>query len=209
MRLYLVRHGTSLSNNRATYSAPDTPLAPQAAHELAPVADYLSSIRFDDFYASDLQRTQETARILGFPQAKPEPRLRERNFGVFIGLDHYEAQEKFAEPYEAFRSDPVGYRIPEGESFDDVCDRVWAFLDEVTARERASDMPIRGFRAAPGDDRNILVVCHFNIIAACLCWVMENRRLGHHLETENGGVLVLDIRGPLKMLSIERTKRIG
>jgi len=206
MRLYLVRHGTSLSNKKATYSAPDTPLAPQAAAELTPVAEYLSGIRFDACYTSDLRRTRETARILGFPDAVLEPRLRERNFGVFIGFDHYEAQERFGEVYSAFRADQVAYRIPEGESFEDVCDRVWAFLDEVTAKERASVMPIEGFRAAAGDDRNVLVICHFNIIAACLCWVMDNRHLGHHLETENGGVLVLDIRGPLKMMSIERLR---
>ena len=206
MRIYLVRHATSESNQKATYSDPDTLLGPHAEQELRAVRRYLQTKEFSEVYTSPLRRTVRTAEILGFPDAQRERRLAERNFGIFIGHTHKECEVLFPEEYANYMQDSVGYSIPEGESFLQVCDRVWRFLDELTEKERSAVTPIEGFRPRAGDPRNILLVCHFNILNAALCWVMESPYLGHHLITENGGVLCLDSRGRLKTLSIERRR---
>lgn len=206
MRIYFVRHGRSMSNLAGTYSHPDTDLAPEAEKELLGAKEYLSRITFDKVFTSDLKRNVKTSEILGFPEAVHEPRLRERDFGIFVRSTHLEALERFPEEYDLYQRDPVDYRIPEGESFNDVCDRVWGFLDELTAHERSSAPKIEGFRPHAADPSNVLLIAHFNVIASAMCWVFENRYLSHHLVTENGGVLILDIRGPLKTIFLPSPK---
>lgn len=98
----------------------------------------------------------------------------------------------------------MGYRIPEGESFDDLCDRVWNFLDELTEQERKGNPPIEGFRLRPVYDSQVLIVSHFNVIAACVCWVFGDRSLSPHVVADNGASLLMDVRGSLKTICIER-----
>lgn len=204
MRIYLVRHGISQSNMKSTYSEPGTLLAPNARMELQVTKKHLQNISFDKVYTSDLIRTVQTAEILGYPDAIKESRLRERDFGVFVGNNHYQAMQKYPTSYKKYMQDPVDYRIPRGESFHDLCDRVWDFLDELTSRERNSKMPVDGFRPVPGDTSQVLLVTHFNVIASAFCWVIEDRYRGHHLVSDNGGIFLMDIRGPLKTLIVER-----
>ena len=204
MRIYLVRHGLSRSNKKSTYSHPETPLSKEAEDQLQPVRKRLNELKFDQVYSSNLPRAMDTAKILGYPDHLIEPRLAERNYGIFIGHTHEECLDLFPEAYAEYQKDPVAYPIPEGESFHQVCDRVWAFLDELSAKERAATPQISGFRPYPADESQILLVAHFNVIAACMCWVFENRDLSHHLVCDNGGVLLLDIRGKLKTIFIER-----
>ncbi len=203
MKLFIVRHGLSRSNRLATYSEPGTPLAEEAKALLQPVKAYLKTKQFDRVYASDYKRAMDTARILGFPDPVKEARLRERNFGVFIGKNHEECSRELGDAYRAFLEDPLSYRIPEGESFDDVCDRVWSFLDEISEQERKAETQVVGFRPQAASSEQVLIVCHFNVMCACLCWIFENRHLGPHLVTENGGILQIEVAGPLKTLHIE------
>lgn len=209
MRIYIVRHGISRSNQKSTYSSPDTPLAPEAADHLKPVADRLSRIKFDKIYSSDLPRAINTTKILGYEEPIIEPRIAERNFGVFIGHTHEECLELFPGLYAQYQNDPVNYRIPSGESFHDLCDRVWAFLDEISAKERSANPMIRGFRPRAADESQVLLVGHFNVIAAAMCWVFNNRDLSHHLVCDNGGVMLMDIRGKLKTIFIETDESNG
>jgi broad specificity phosphatase PhoE len=57
------------------------------------------NINFNGIYASDLGRTMITARIvsakLNGQQVYPDIRLRERNFGIFHGLNWEEIMRKF------------------------------------------------------------------------------------------------------------------
>lgn len=206
MRIYIVRHGLSMSNKKSTYSSPDTLLSYEAVDQLLPVADRLNKLKFDQVYSSHLDRAVDTAKILGYSDPIIEPRLAERDFGIFIGHTHEECLEKFPKAYTAYQNDPVGAPIPEGESFHDVCDRVWAFLDELSEKERLSSPPVEGFRPNATDETQVLLVAHFNVIAACMCWVFENRHISHHLVCDNGGILLLDIRGKLKTIFIETTE---
>ncbi len=209
MRIYFVRHGISRSNQKSTYSSPDTPLAPEAEEHLMPVAERLSRIKFDRIYSSDLPRAINTAKILGYEDPIIEPRIGERNFGIFIGHTHEECIDLFPGPYAKYQNDPVGYQIPSGESFHDLCDRVWAFLDEISAKERSENPMISGFRPQAADETQVLLVGHFNVIAAAMCWVFENRSLSHHLVCDNGGVMLMDIRGKLKTIFIETDEANG
>lgn len=204
MRIYVIRHGISESNKSMTYSEPETRLAPEAARQLRSVKKKLKSVPFERVYASDYARTLKTAKILGFYNPILEPRVRERNFGIFTGHTRLECQEKFPEVYANYLADPMGYRIPEGESFDDLCDRVWDFLDELTEQERKGNPPIEGFRLRPVYDSQVLIVSHFNVIAACVCWVFGDRSLSPHVVADNGASLLMDVRGSLKTIFIER-----
>lgn len=204
MRFYFIRHGVSESNQGMTYSEPTTPLAKEASGQLQSVKRHLKTMVFKEVVASDFRRTMETARLIGFPDPLPEPRLRERDFGIFTGHTHEACLSLFPDAYAAFQHDPVHYRIPNGESFDDLCDRVWDFLDEKSAHERAATQPIEGFRYRPLDVSTMLIVAHFNVVAAAVAWVFDDRSTSHHIVTDNGGALMIDVRGPLKTIFLGR-----
>lgn len=64
-RVYLVRHGHALgdSEKSARYT-PDVALTPQGIAQAQAARDYLRHVPFDEAWASDLTRAQQTARIV-------------------------------------------------------------------------------------------------------------------------------------------------
>lgn len=208
MKIYVMRHGLSESNKKFTYSSEDTRLADEAKEQLLPVAKMLQKINFDEVYSSELLRARNSAEILGFNNVITDKRINERDFGVFIGKTHEECLRDLSFEYSSYQRDPIGYKIPDGESYHDVCSRVWSFLDEISEKERLSNNPIMNFRPAPGDDRNIMVVAHFNVITACACWVLDNVNFARNITIDNGGVLVIEIRGAYKMIYFEREGKL-
>ncbi len=89
-RIYLVRHGATdlIAEDRFAGSS-DVPLSDAGRRQVASLAERLRGEDLDTIYASPLQRTVETARILGVPHGlEPiaEPGLREIDYGHWEGL---------------------------------------------------------------------------------------------------------------------------
>lgn len=205
MNIYLVRHGRSLSNMANTYSDGSTELDPQYLDELKPAKAYLNKIHFDGVFTSDYTRCIQTAEALGYPDAVREPRLRERSFGVFEGLTPTQVWDKYQADYAALCANPVTYAAPEGETYEEVCRRVWSFLDELSAKERASFVATPyGMRPDPAFNENYLLVCHYNVLSSALGWVMGTTQSLKGLAPQNGAILQVQVYGPVKSVRLPR-----
>lgn len=84
MRLLLVRHGQSEWNaGRVLQGQADVPLSDLGRAQAAALAPTIAALAPDRAVTSDLQRAAATAAILGYPDARPDPALREIDVGVW------------------------------------------------------------------------------------------------------------------------------
>jgi broad specificity phosphatase PhoE len=89
---------------------------------------------FDAVYASDLARAVETARIVAEPhglEVRTDPRIREFDFGEWEGLTWPEITERWPELRAQGATAAKLYRPHGGETFEAVCARARAFLDDL------------------------------------------------------------------------------
>ncbi len=102
--------------------------------------------------SSDLGRAAATAdAIAGTRPRLPHVRgLREMHFGTWELRTHAEAMQQNAALARALWEEPGHHAPPGGESWNELCSRVWSSLDQL---------------AVTGD---LIVVCHFGPILAAL-----------------------------------------
>jgi glucosyl-3-phosphoglycerate phosphatase len=151
MRLLLVRHGQSEWNaGRILQGQADIPLSALGREQADALAPAIAGLVPCRAITSDLVRASETAARLGFPDARPEPRLREIDVGRWQGRAITDLLAEDAAAYEGWRA---GTHRPEGgELWDEFVERtVSAVLDE----------------AAKGG-KTLLFVCHGGVIRALL-----------------------------------------
>jgi probable phosphoglycerate mutase len=136
-QLILIRHGeTEWNRERRMQGHADSPLSEKGMRQAILLAQRMKNIGFTAFYSSDSGRACETARFITDATGRPvllEPRLRERNFGVFEGLTGPEMQERHPEAYARFKSREPDYVVPGGESARAFRDRALACLAEIAA----------------------------------------------------------------------------
>ncbi len=89
--------------------------------------------RFDRYYASPYVRTQETAALLGLPDAewRLDQRLRERDWGEIGSLPKAEQASLYPRNTLIQKNDALYWRPPGGESIADVRMRVRTFFDTL------------------------------------------------------------------------------
>ncbi len=124
--LLLIRHGTTPDNLARRYGGrSDSPLSPGGQDQARALRARLSGLQIDGVHCSTLGRAEQTARI-AFPahEPRPHPDLREMHFGLWEGLTHEQALERFPDAYGAWVRDPLNAPIPEGETFKSFGDRV-------------------------------------------------------------------------------------
>jgi glucosyl-3-phosphoglycerate phosphatase len=151
MRLLLVRHGQSEWNaGRILQGQADIPLSALGREQANALAPAIAGLDPSRVITSDLIRASETAARLGFPDARPEPRLREINVGAWQGKAIADLLADDAAAYQSWRAGT--YRPEGGELWDEFVARtVAAVLDE----------------AAKGG-KTLLAVCHGGVIRALL-----------------------------------------
>lgn len=152
MRLLLVRHGQSEWNaGRVLQGQADVPLSDIGRAQAAALRPVMVRLSPDRVVTSDLLRATETAAILGYPSARPEPAFREIDVGVWQGRSIPELAAAEAENYAGWRAGT--YRPDGGEDWG-------AFVARV---EKA----IRTECTAVGDE-TLLMVCHGGVIRAAM-----------------------------------------
>jgi len=141
--LVLVRHGeTEWNSDNRVQGSVDVPLSERGRSQAAALAVALASrgATFPVAYTSDLGRARETARAvqerLGVPRLVVDPLLREMHCGQWEGRSIDELRRAEPEAYDAWMDDPI-FRIPGGESVQDVRERVDRFF-EARAEELAA-----------------------------------------------------------------------
>ncbi len=168
--LALVRHGQSQWNleNRFTGWV-DVPLTDLGRSEARRAGELLkeAGARFDLAFTSDLQRAQETLRIilevLGQPDLPTErdQALNERHYGALQGLNKAETADKYgAEQVHIWRR---SYDVPppDGESLKDTAARTLPYFDSKI---------VGALKAG----RNVIVAAHGNSLRSI---VMELDKL--------------------------------
>ncbi len=151
-RLLLVRHGQSVWNaSRRLQGQADIALSELGRAQARGLAAVVARFAPGRAVTSDLERTRATAAELGFPDARPEPALREHGVGIWEGRAIAEIVADAPEDYAAWRA---GTYTPEGGE-------PWAAF---TARTTGvvEDERLRG------ECRNLLMVCHGGVIRALL-----------------------------------------
>lgn len=147
-RLVLVRHAlTTWHVEHRMQGRADVPLTAQGEAQALAVGAALKGFRPDSVTTSDLRRTVETARLMGFDDVDADPAWAEGDFGEWTGMLTSEVGDDYLGWREG-RVDPPG-----GESLADMRDRV------VTAARAFS----------PGVH---LVVTHGGVIRALLAGLL-------------------------------------
>lgn len=161
--LIVTRHGESIANAENWFAGIiDAALTDKGRDQARILGGVLGekAYRFDHVFASDLSRAYDTAEIAlehsklndhlkidDIWNVERLPILRERNAGRFGGIKKHEAEAEFGE--DAIRQWFRQYseRPPEGESIEDVVNRVREFL-------RDSAKPLIE------QDKTVFVACH-------------------------------------------------
>jgi broad specificity phosphatase PhoE len=135
LRLTLVRHGVTEWNTLGRWQGfSDTPLSDTGRAQAQQLQPRLARQDFDLVYSSDLQRAADTARLAGL-QPILEPRLREIHFGQLEGTTNRELQNNpdLAVGLGQWRKNPLTTRLPNGESYSDMLERVLDWLKDLPA----------------------------------------------------------------------------
>ena len=142
-------HGTSVDNENGISSGwSDVPLSElgiKQAHELRKILDSRfhgnDRDRFDAVFCSDLKRATDTAHVVfgGIAPITADKRLRECNYGVFNG--------KPSVIVEPMQEKCVTERFPEGESYDDVKERIGDFLQFLRKEYALKHVALVGHKA--------------------------------------------------------------
>ena len=115
----------------------DSPLSETGLKQARRLAGRLKQMPFGTLYSSDSGRAHHTARSVAEVTGHDvvvEPRLRERNFGVFEGLTGPQMQEQHPEAYAQFKSRDPEYVVPGGESARAFRDRALRCLREIAQK---------------------------------------------------------------------------
>jgi probable phosphoglycerate mutase len=108
-------------------------------------------------YCSTLQRAAETAAIIGATLGlgfQPDSRLVELSYGKWEGKTHEEIKNLTPESFRAWELDPARVASPEGESGEQLLQRVKPFLTELAAKHPHG---------------NAAVVCHRTLCRLLIC----------------------------------------
>ncbi|WP_193366934.1 histidine phosphatase family protein [Pelagibius marinus] len=139
--IYLLRHGETEWNRQGRLQGHgDSPLTERGLSQAVAMGGALRRA-IDDFsgftlVASPLGRTLATARcvaaVIGKNPAEiiEEPRLMEHGFGHWEGEIYDEVEDLYPEQWQAREADRWHYRVPGGESYALVAERVGAWLAE-------------------------------------------------------------------------------
>jgi probable phosphoglycerate mutase len=147
-RHVLVRHGQSTYNAQARLQGhADPPLSDDGRAEAVGLRAALP--RFEQVVTSDLVRASETASLLGYPEARRDPRWREIALGEWQGRPLADFEDETAYAWRGGALTPGG-----GESWPEFVRRVGGAVDELVA--------------AGG---TWLVVCHGGAVRAALSHV--------------------------------------
>lgn len=160
--LHLIRHGETVWHRENRYAgSSDIALTDRGRAQARALAAWSASAGLDVVATSDLQRAEQTARVVADSAGVDlliEPALREVDFGRAEGMTRPEMRESFPVELAAFLTAPASSPLPGGE------------LGAVAAARGLR--AIESIRDDHGDDAIVAVVAHTTIIRLLLCQVL-------------------------------------
>ena len=209
MNIYLMRHGETFWNSKGLIQGSADIELTEYGVELAEktrdgfIAD---GIHFDKIFTSPLIRAVKTAQIINEKQGAPivqDIRIKEMHFGDYEGLHLDTAADTDENVRNCFTVPSKFIPKGEGESFEQVYDRVTDFFEkEILPLEKSCD--------------NVLIVCHGAVTRVVLThykkmaldefWSNSQPNCSvNHLVLENGNIAVVKEN----MLYYKQTKNIS
>lgn len=159
VRFIIVRHGLTTFNKEHRYQGQcEAPLDDIGIRQAEITAEHIEkAYHIDAIYASDLQRTVNTAKKaadrLGLPISTCKG-LREIDVGGWERRLIKDVWAESPERVEAYRNDPGTFHFEGGESFSDVYERAARSLSEIAEKH---------------DGENVLIVSHGGTIRTLVC----------------------------------------
>ena len=153
MKIYIIRHGITMANEKKLYCGKtDLPLTPKGVEGLNILKEadiYPRDVQL--YYTSGLLRTKETLRLIyGNVKAMALPNLNEFNFGDFEMKSYDDLKDQ--QDYQRWITDETGLvPCPQGDSKEMFARRVTKGYNQILHRAKNKE--------------NSLVVCHGGVIA--------------------------------------------
>ena len=186
-RLYLVRHGATPLTAEDKFSGAENVFLSDIGRDQA---EHLSRRLADDdinaIYTSPLDRTKETAEILARPHNLtpiPKDGLREISHGHWEGLTRKEVEDRYADEYTAWETDPFTFAPPQGESGISVLARALPVIRELVVKHA---------------DGNVLVVSHKATLRILISSLLgfDARGYRDRLDQAPASLNILDFKDP-------------
>ncbi len=191
MKIYFARHGeTDWNIARRIQGTTDIPLNQTGLEQAKRLARNLSENKANLYkvYSSKQARAYETAKIVGdyfdVPVEKIDG-LEEMNLGVWEGHTWKEVEEQYPEELQNWLNNRRYGRTPNGESYQDVLERLFHALDSILEESIHENE----------EEKDILILTHGAVLLTLLA-LEENvafEVMTSVIEIENAKAIELDI----------------
>ena len=186
-RIFMVRHGATVLTAEDRFAgATNVQLSDEGREQTRRLAKKLADEKIAAVFASPMDRTMETARILAEPhQLKVEPcdGFREISHGHWEEMTRREVEERYPKEAAEWEKDPYTFAPEGGES-------------GLAVTARALPALIELVRNHPGE--NLLVVSHKGTIRLLLSSLLgfDPRRYRDNLDQSPNALNIVDFRSP-------------
>lgn len=188
-RIYLIRHGATILTAEDRFAgATNVPLSDEGRAQAGRLAQRLKGLPVAAVYASPLDRTMETARILAEPhqlEVHPRDGLREISHGHWEQLTRAEVEQQFPAEASAWDEDPFTFAPEGGESGLAVTARALPALMEMVRQH---------------EGESLIVVSHKATIRLLLSSLLgfDPRRYRDNLDQNPAALNVVDFKDPVR-----------
>lgn len=160
--IYVARHGETTWNAEGKIQGRSDPeLSPKGVAQSLALCERLKDRPISAIYTSTLRRSFSTARPLAEQLNLPiqkVPELDEIAFGILEGRSLWDGDGLVRAEIDRYKVDRLRYRIPGGETYLDVSNRVRPFVEILLQRH---------------DGQEVLVVGHRGVNRMLLGWLLE------------------------------------
>ena len=191
MVFFVMRHGESIWNKENKFTGwVDVDLSEKGKLEALEAGNKLLQYNFDNIITSDLKRTKQTA-ILLLKNKDIEIKnnitftvsdlVKERSYGDLAGIVKSELKEKYGEEQMRIWRRSYYERPPNGESLEDVKNRIGPFFDNTI-------LPLLK------TDKNVLLVSHGNALRALFVHLgFKDEKSIEHFEFATATPICIDV----------------
>lgn len=155
--VWLTRHGQSRDNVRGLLGG-DSALSEKGELYALQLAERLRDTSPLEVWCSTLRRTNQTAEALGRPFTRIKA-LDEIDAGICDGLTYADIARDHPDIHRARRQDKLRYRYPQGESYEDVINRLDPVILELERQQH-----------------EVLVVAHQAVLRALYAYFADRSR---------------------------------
>ena len=185
-KIYLIRHGETISNANATFQGQtNSPLSKLGRKQAQVLAHRLrkDQIKVDRLIASTLGRAIETAQYISESiqcEIETDPELQEINLGNWEGLSWNQISDKFPQYSDEYHEKWWQFKQHGGESWTEALERFYSAV-------------LRLVNTSPS--KNLMIVAHGGVIRVLIAKLLGSHSPKPPLEISNTGITEIEILG--------------